>query len=67
MAFLTQSEWNASEKYNGLATTLKWPEVPGKKTIFSLEKKDNAKYETYILHFTDANKRTTQHIALHTF
>ena len=62
MAFLTESEWNASEKYNGLITILRWGEVPEKKifSVVSIEKKGNAKYETYMLHFVDAEEEDYQ-------
>ena len=36
MAFLTESEWDASEKYNGMATNIKWGEVPEKKVFLVL-------------------------------
>ena len=55
--FMTEDEWNASEKFNGMQATLKWKELEEKKRfcLISIEEKleTRLKFETFILHFTD--------------
>lgn len=54
MSFFTEQEWQATKGSDG--RILKWDEVPQKQIfcVTSLERKDNAKYETYIINFVNS-------------
>lgn len=59
--FLSENEWNNSERFDGTNPILKWAQIP-QKIIFclvSIEQKINTglKFETYILHFTDKSDK----------
>ena len=58
MAFFTTDEWSQVKKYDGLTNTLKWGDVPQERIflLISIEKKENAKFDTHILHFVDAKE-----------
>ena len=54
--FLTESEWDAGEKYNGMGSILRWGELEEKRifSLLSIERKENAMFDTQVLHFADA-------------
>ena len=53
MAFFTPEEWKNAKKSNG--SIMKWIDIPQEQIfcLISMEKKENMKYETYILNFVD--------------
>ncbi len=60
MAFLTQSEWDNSDHFDGTDPIMKWQDVP-QKTIFcvlSIEPKTGLKFESYIIHFSDIKDKS---------
>ncbi len=62
MAFLTESEWEKSDHFDGTDPILKWKDVP-QKIIFcllSIEQKINPglKFESFILHFSDIKDKS---------
>ena len=54
MSFFTAQEWESTKGSDG--RIMKWEEMPQKQTfcVTSLERKDNAKYETYIINFINS-------------
>ena len=54
MSFITDAEWNSTKGSHG--RVMKWYEIPQKQVfcVRSLERKENAKYETYIINFVDS-------------
>jgi len=56
--FITQEQWDASNKFDGTERILKWVEVP-LHTIFCvniIEEKKDTKFQSYVLHFCDRNE-----------
>lgn len=54
MSFITDDEWRSTKGSDG--RIMKWAEIPQKQIfcVRSLERKENAKYETYIINFVDS-------------
>ena len=56
--FITQDQWDTSEKYDGSDHILKWSDVPQHIIFFlhMIEDKQDMKFKSYILHFSDRNE-----------
>ena len=56
--FITEDQWNSSDRFDGKERILKWSEVPTN-TIFCLnliEQKQDSKFDSFVLHLCDINE-----------